>query len=518
LADSPLVSRRTVSGAFLAAVGWSLAEGSAAADAGPRLGPPQAFSFEALKAQAMARSRRPYVAPPAAPASLEQIDYDAAGQIVYRPDATLWKDQPGDAQVRLFHMGRYARDPVAVHVVEGGRARRVVYDERLFSMPAAIAAELQGARLDFAGFRAMTADGRSDWVAYMGASYFRSSGPFGQYGLSARGLAIDTATPRPEEFPAFTAFWLERTAQGQLVVYAALQGPSVEGAYRIAHRRAGDGTVVQEIEAQLNLRADVQRLGIAPLTSMYWYGQDDRRPAADWRPQIHDSDGLAIWTGGGERLWRPLMNPPRVLTNSFVDKDPRGFGLMQRDRRFADYQDDGVFYDKRPSVWIEPIGPWGAGSVQLVEIPTDDETDDNIVAFWTPAAPARAGDALDIRYRIYWAAEEPAAPGVARVIATRRGRGGRPGQPPAVGVAKFAIDFSGPGLADLTRQSGVEAVVSADGVPLAAVAYPVVGTPYWRLIFDLPFAGRPQAECRAFLRHAGQALTETWTYLAMAAG
>ena len=229
---------------------------------------------------------------------------------------------------------------------------------------------------------------------------------------------------------------------------------------------------MQEIETSLHFRRSVERLGVAPLTSMFWYGQADPTRAVDWRPQIHDSDGLAIWTGAGERIWRPLANPPRVTTNAFADHNPRGFGLMQRDRKFDDYQDDGVFYDRRPSAWVEPVGDWGAGSVQLVEIPTGSEIDDNIVAFWTPAAPIRAGDSLALRYRLYWTDEEPAPVGVAKVVATRVGRGGRPGQPSPPGLRKFVVDFEGGRLAELRQGSGVQAVVGSSRG--AAIARPLI--------------------------------------------
>jgi glucans biosynthesis protein len=210
-----------------------------------------------------------------------------------------------------------------------------------------------------------------------------------------------------------------------------------------------------------------------------------------------------------------------VTTNLFLDKGPRGFGLMQRDRRFEDYQDDGVFYEKRPSVWVEPVGDWGDGSVQLVEIPTRGETDDNIVAFWTPAAPVVAGARLDYRYRLHWAKAEPGEFGAARVVATRQGRSGRPGLPPIPGRRKFVIDFEGPGLAGLDRSSGVEPVVEVrPGAAVEAAAYPVVGTGRWRLAFDAQMAGlAPGAaiELRAFLRRGSAALTETWSYQAFAA-
>jgi glucans biosynthesis protein len=511
-----IISRRGV----VASLAFALAGSVEAAPAGSLapgldLGPPGPFSFERLKARAQASASRPYRSPEAGESdALAALDYDAMDQIRFRPEAALWKDAPGDGAVEFFHLGRYAKTPVAIHLVENGVAREILYSETLFDIPRDSPARALPPGLGFSGFRIMNPHGQGDWLAFQGASYFRAATPFNQYGLSARGLAIDTAAPGPEEFPAFTRFWLERDLEGHLVVSALLEGDSVAGAYRIVHRKGAAG-LVQDVEAALHFRKPIERLGVAPLTSMFWYGQADRTHAVDWRPQIHDSDGLAMWTGAGERLWRPLANPPRIITNAFADRNPRGFGLMQRDRAFENYQDDGVFYDRRPSAWVEPIGAWGAGSVQLVEIPTAGETDDNIVAFWTPAAPVKAGDALSLRYRLYWGDEEPSAVGVARVVATRYGRGGRPGQRPTAGSRKFVVDFAGGRLAELTRQSGVEAVVGCSaGPPVNPTAFPVVGTRNWRLAFDVAMSAGTVVDLRAFLRLGSESLSETWMYQA----
>jgi glucans biosynthesis protein len=511
VADSSLSRRAALAALLAAAVG---PDPACAADwpAGAPLGPPQPFSFAGLKAEAAARARRPYAAPPSPPAALvHAVDFDAFGQISYRPAATLWADRPG-LGVRFFPIGRPAPQPVTMHVVESGAAREVRYAESLFQMPAASPARALGDRSGFAGFKVLNADARTDWIAYLGASYFRAAEPFNQYGLSARGLALDTAAEAPEEFPVFSSFWLELEGD-ELVVYALLEGPSVAGAYRIGHRRSSAG-LVQEIEAALHFRRPVRRLGLAPLTSMYWYGASDRTPADDWRPQIHDSDGLAIWNGAGERIWRPLANPSVVKVNAFMDKGPRGFGLMQRDRVFADYQDDGAFYDKRPSAWVEPVGDWGPGSVQLVEIPTTGESDDNIVAFWSPAAPVGAGSSYDLRYRLHWCDEEPVPIGLARAVATRSGQGGRPGQPIPPGRRKAVIDFAGPSLNGLTRESGVAADVTLSaGKPIQVAAYPVVGSEgRWRLMFDYEAPAKTTLDLRAVLTKGGGPLTETWIY------
>jgi len=501
------LTRRAVTGGLI--VGGLATGVWAAGDAGPSLGPPKPFSFEALKNRAREMAGQPYRATPPRP-GLETLDFDAVGAIRYRPEAALWRDVPGDSSVEFFHLGRYAPTPVAINVVDGGAARQVVYSRSLFDIPRGNPAGRLPDNLGFAGFRVMNHEGGGDWLAFLGASYFRAATPFNQYGLSMRAIAIDTATPNVEEFPSFTEFWLGHDPEGNLVVCALLDGPSVAGAYRIVHRKSASG-LVQEVEASLNFRRGVLRLGLAPLTSMYWYGEADRALAVDWRPQIHDSDGLAMWTGAGERIWRPLANPPRVVTNAFQDRDPRGFGLMQRDRVFSDYEDDGAFYDRRPSLWVEPVGAWGAGSVQLVEIPTAAETNDNIVAFWTPAKPVAAGDTLETRYRLCWADEEPAPVGVARAVATRVGVGGRPGVTGDTAARKFVIDFAGGRLAGLTRSSGVEAVVTfSRGAPSGVAAYPVVGTPNWRLMFDAALQAGNTLDLRAFLRVNGAALTETW--------
>jgi glucans biosynthesis protein len=502
------VSRREVVAGLLSV---GVAGGASGESRSPlAFGPPGAFSWAGLQAQAKALARRPYRPRPNPLAEqLSGLDFDAIGQVRYRPEAALWPGDDRIGAVEFFHLGKYAQTPVTIHVLDAGLAREVLYAPDLFDIPASNPASRLPTDLGFAGFRVLNPGARTDWIAYEGASYFRAADPFNQYGLSARGLAIDTAAAASEEFPAFTSLWLERGSEG-LVVYALLDGPSVAGAYRIVHRRGPDG-LVQQIEAILTFRADIRRLGIAPLTSMFWYGAEGRASAGDWRPQIHDSDGLSLWTGKGERLWRPLANPPRVASHAFVDNDPKGFGLMQRDRNFNDYQDDGAFYDRRPSAWVEPSGGWGDGSVQLVELPTRLETEDNIVAFWTPAKPVVRGDEMAVRYALHWSAREPIPPGVAQVVATWTGVGGRPGQPPSPDVRKYVVDFEGGRLAELNRQSGVVPVVTAGpGQPIDAVAYPVVGTHRWRLMFDIASPEGKELDLRAFLRLGDNALTETW--------
>jgi glucans biosynthesis protein len=447
---------------------------------------------------------------------LDGIGYDLSQSIHFKPTDALWATIGWPFSVRFFHLDRYAKLPVRVYTVRDGQARQVLYSKELFDYGDASLEEQMPGDLGFAGFRVMNRDPRrGDWLEFKGASYFRSAGMFNQYGTSARGVTIDTGMPKPEEFPRFTAFWLERPRAGsdRLIVYALLDGPSVSGAYRFDCRK--DRSVIMEITAHLYVRKSIQRMGIAPLTSMFWYGENNRRIARDWRPEIHDSDGLAFWTGAGERLWRPLIDPPTPQTSSFIDHSPKGFGLLQRDRNFDHYQDDSAFYGRRPSVWVEPREPWGAGAVQLVELPTNDEIQDNIVAYWMPRAQVTAGSQWSFTYRLYWTGEEPFTPEVGRVRATRLGRGGVAGQqqPRNSNSRKFVIDFSGGPLETLERRFDVKAVVTPTrGDVSNSYVIRVVGTRIWRAFFDLTVEGKEPVDVRCFLALGHDALTETWLY------
>ncbi|MBA3612845.1 MAG: glucan biosynthesis protein, partial [Nitrospirales bacterium] len=272
--------------------------------------------------------------------------------------------------------------------------------------------------------------------------------------------------------------------------------------------------ILMDIDANLYPRQDIKRLGIAPLTSMFWYAENNRHQIRDWRPEIHDNDGLTMWTGAGERIWRPLNNPSSVMTNSFADTNPKGFGLLQRDRAFYHYEDDGVFYDRRPSVWIEPTGEWGEGAIQLLEIPTDDEIHDNIVIYWLPKEPVKAGSEWHYAYRLHWVATEPyPSETVARVSHTRLGNAGIPGQPRPKGGRKFVIDFEGGPLNEIAKLDKVKPVVSTSkGRIDNEYALQVVGTKNWRAAFDLYVEGNEPVNLRLFLKLGDRTLTETWLY------
>ncbi len=488
-----------------------------AAQTTPRFGPPQPFSFDALRERAKELAARPYVPPAPAPEIVSKIDFDAVQKIKFRAQRGLWKNGPGAYPVRLFHVNEYNTLPVRIHEVAGGSARELLYAHDDFDYGDPAFARRLPPDLGYSGFRVMDGHGKeTDWLAFQGASYFRTCGEEAQYGASARGIAIDTAMPRPEEFPRFTEFWLAEPEGGKelITIYALLDGPSVTGAYKFDASQ-GRGSVI-DVSAEVFARTDVERVGLAPLTSMYWYGANDKRLATDWRPEIHDSDGLAMYTGSGEHIWRPLFNPPSVRTNSFLDKNPKGFGLMQRDRAFESYQDDGAFYNKRPSIWIEPVGEWGEGAVQLVEIPTSDEIHDNVVSYWTPAKATKKGDHLKFAYKLYWQNDMPNPPtNIGRVVATRTGAGGVPGRPSTDDELKrkFVIDFSGGPLNTMKQRFDVTPVVTAtNGTVDNAYVIKVVGTDKWRALFDLNPQGKDPVDLRCYLRLDDKTLTETWIY------
>ncbi|MDB5775158.1 MAG: glucan biosynthesis protein [Herbaspirillum sp.] len=493
-----------------------------------KLGSPSDFSFDTLIAQARAQAQSPYQRPSGPPRDiLEKIDYAAHGKIKFNTDYALFADGPGRFPVTFFHLGKFFQLPVHMHLVEGGanaKAREIIYDERYFDMPADSPARKLPPGSGFAGFRFQESRTgnqgkldwhKNDWVAFLGASYFRAIGDLYQYGLSARGIALDVAQAgKAEEFPDFTHFYFVAPEDNSdtVVVYAMLDGPSICGAYKFVMKR--NAGVIMDIETALFLRRDIERFGIAPLTSMYWFSETVKGTGADWRPEVHDSDGLAIWNGAGEHIWRPLNNPNQTTASAFGDTNPRGFGLLQRDRDFNDYL-DGVHYERRPSLWVEPLEGWGDGAVQLVEIPTDDEIHDNAVAMWVPRAKATAGSSYRLRYRLYWQKDEPFPTPLARCVATRLGNGGVPGQPRPKNVRKFMVEFKGGPLEKLAFGEKPEPVLSTSRGTFSYIfteAVPNDVPGHWRAQFDLTVEGNDPVDMRLYLRSKDKTLSETWLF------
>jgi glucans biosynthesis protein len=476
------------------------------------------FGFDDVAARASSIAARPFK--PAAvnlPTELRELDYDAYRDIRYRPEKALWRAEKLPFELMFFHQGRAVTEPVKINVIEPSGQHVVEFDPALFDYGKNKFAPQSLRGLGFNGFRvhyAINKPGYKDEVVvFQGASYFRAVGKGQSYGLSARGLAIDTAAAEGEEFPRFVEFWIERPRPSatSLTIYALLDSRRATGAYRFV-LTPGTETVMQ-VTARLYLRDKIGKLGIAPLTSMYTFGEN--QPGKDdYRPEVHDSDGLSIQLADGEWVWRPLVNPRRLLVTSFGTTNPRGFGLMQRDRSPASYEDPEALYERRPSAWIEPIGNWGAGRVELVQIPTPDETNDNIVAFWVPQALPAAGQPLDIAYKIRWQAAGTTPAGKGWVVQTRRGRGfAKRGDG---GDINYVVDFDGPALRALAPTAEVEPViwVDANAEVRERNLFKNAVSGAWRMTVRIKRndAAKP-VELRAYLKQQQAMLTETWSYI-----
>lgn len=480
--------------------------------------------FASLAAQAQERARSAYV-PRASdlPAELTGLDYDGYRDIRFRPASSLWRDAQLPFEAQFFHRGLYQREGVRIHELTSDGAQALPYRSGDYDFGRnAVTAQGWG-DLGHAGFRIHYplngAQYKDELVVFLGASYFRALGAGQQYGLSARGLAIDTVGGRGEEFPRFTDFWLQRPAADarEVTVYALLDSPRATGAYRFDIVPGSESVV--RVRTRLFLRAGpepVATLGIAPLTSMFFSGENQPRPG-DFRPEVHDSDGLQVATGEGEWLWRPLQNPKQLTVTSFAANSLRGFGLMQRDRAFASYEDTEARYERRPSAWVRPLSDWGPGRVELVQLPTPDETHDNVVAYWVPARLPAPGEALDLAYEVAWQGDAQAQPPGSRVLQSRRGVGYTRLSPMELsGQAQYVLDFEGPALAALPPDAAVRAVVTADanGRVLEQNAYPHPAGGRWRLTLRVQKLdpSRP-VELRAFLQQEQNVLSETWTHI-----
>lgn len=465
-------------------------------------------------------AREPYAEPPKVPAELKGVDFGEYRTILFKQDRALWRRERR-FNVQFFHPGWLFDHPVRINVVARGRVTPVAYHREWFDYGKAKFEHPLPSDLGYAGFRLHyplhSATYSDEFMTFLGASYFRVLGRQQQYGLSVRGLAIDTGMARPEEFPAFREFWIEEPARdaNEVTVYALLDSPSCTGAYRFLIR---PGTITQvEVTMSLFVRKDIEKLGIAPLTSMMFHGENATRFFDDYRPEVHDSDGLLVETQLGEWIWRPLDNRRTLQTTAFVGPSPRGFGLLQRDRDPLHYSDvlDEPNYERRPSVWVQPLGNWGPGHVELVEIPTDKEADDNIVAYWVADRPARKGDEIQLGYQIQSLLDLPNLSPNGRVEATRIGTAALDGTGKIPRETRYVVvDFNGGDLPNIPAALPVEAVVAASSGKVQQVITKKNGaTGGWRTYIRFLPDPKKSADLRCFLRLDKQTLTETWTYL-----
>ncbi|TVP49088.1 MAG: glucans biosynthesis protein [Halomonas sp.] len=453
------------------------------------------------------------------PQVLRDINYDTYRQIRFNPEHAYWQDE-SPFSLQLFHSGFIFQTPVALHVIENDSVTPLPFsaDDYSYDGDAETLQDHDLTGSDHAGFRLhypINSDDYADeFAVFLGASYFRLVGRDQIYGLSTRGLAIDTASPDGEEFPAFREFWLYKPASdaAYIELLALMDSPSISGAYRFIIQ-PGENTQV-EVEAELFAREDIAKLGVAPLTSMYTYGDASRERPDDFRPQVHDSDGLLIHTGSDEWIWRPLSNPSEVRVSAFLDESPLGFGLMQRERDFNRYLDMEALYHRRPSQWVVPIDEWGPGHVELVEIPTPDETHDNIVAYWVSDATLAAGESRRLHYQTHTLNTDPEEHTLGRVIRTRHGNAGVPGQAdsPSAEQRQFIVDFQGGALADIAADQSIELDISLQQDEALLPQVTALPDNAWRASFRLPANGQP-SDIRLRLTLDGEPVSETWNYV-----
>ncbi|MGQ4273460.1 glucan biosynthesis protein [Terrihabitans sp. B22-R8] len=472
----------------------------------------EATPFTAAQVRQLARqlAEKPFKAPDVSlPENLRDLPYDLYRDLRWIPERSLWRGEGLPFEVQFFHRGFLYSNRVDVSVVTDGQARPVVYSPSQFTF-GRVPPPPADANLGFSGFRIHGPINNASYfdeiAVFQGASYFRSLAKGQTYGLSARGLAIKTADGAGEEFPVFRQFWLERPAPGtsSIVVHAILDSESAAAAYRFTIR-PGDVTIF-DVEMAIYPRVEITQAGLAPLTSMFYFDSNDRIRIDDFRPGVHDSDGLAMYNGRGERIWRPLTNPTKLQISVFRDVNPRGFGLMQRQRTFADYEDLEARYERRPSLWVEPIGDWGEGGVQLIEIPTQGEIHDNIVAFWRPRQPLQKGSEYLYNYRLHWCANGPTdTPDLARMMRTSAG---------AIGENRrlFVIDVEGARVSQ-TPIEDIRVDVSASA---GKIEHPVLQVNPenggWRINFHLIPDDNPLIELRAVVMRGDQPVSEVWVY------
>lgn len=467
------------------------------------------FSPDFVVKMAEKISKQPFVAGKPQNSSL---NFDQYRDIRFKGEKALL--DKSNFRLHMFHTGFIHKDPVRINLIKEGVVQSVSYNANQFNFGKANVAN--GA---YAGFRLhypLNDPAKFDeLVSFLGASYFRFLGRGQAYGLSARGVAINSGEKTPEEFPIFKEFWIENPTSHMVVIHALMDSPSLSAAFRFSFFPAENSVV--EVEATLFTRAKIEKLGLAPLTSMFMKAENDKRVQGDFRPELHDSDGLMVHGATGEWLWRPLKNPENPSISVFLDKNVKGFGLLQRDRLFEHYQDLDLNYENRPSYWIEPIEGFGEGRVELVELPTSDETNDNIVAYFVRGTPIEADQRLVLKYRMSSLKNESALHKGARAINTYKTKAVALGGNEATKLrtTRFIVDFAGGDLEYFLKSPHLVQIVPTvnDGQILRTFIVPNPAIKGFRAAIDVQAANDKTANIRAFLKSGEGALSETWTYL-----
>ena len=471
----------------------------------------EGFSFNNLIVRAEQLAQKPYQAPQPIPSDLDSLTFNQWRNIVFREDKSPWP-AGNNFILQFYHLGYLYKRPVKIHLINLQGVHDFPFSTMLFSYKDKKLAQAVPDHLGFAGFSLYyplnQPKAHNEFLVFLGASYFRGVGKDQWFGLSGRGIAIDTASPDGEQFPYFKEFWLASPAAraDSIIIYALLDGESITGAYRFGIF-PGDPTVI-DVESALFLRKKVQKFGIAPFSSMFLQGSNSLHRYNKLAPQMHDSDGLSIRTRDDRWIWCPLQNPKKLATQSFQLDNPRGFGLMQRDRRFHSYESLSLHYQNRPSAWVTPIGNWGKGSLQLFEIPTDTENNDNIVILWVPDQPPELLKPIRFHYKILWQGNAMTRPPIGYTVSTRTGRGNINNT-----AREFEIDFAG-GVLNSLPLASVSAAISLES-ETKLLEHHILKNNFihgMRLYFQIEPAEQP-VQLRVYLRQAGKAITETWTYV-----
>lgn len=472
---------------------------------------PATFSHEEVMTAARMLAEKPFVAPGAVPETLAEMDYETYRKIRFRKEAALWSTpgRPNGFTMEGFAPGFLFKNGVKLFVVEDGSAKRVPVTPKMFESPTPeLGAALQ-AFGSFSGFRLHFPLNRRDYadefLVFQGGSYFRGVSKGQNYGLSSRGLAIDVAESTGEEFPFFRRFWIERPKKRRaksITIHALLDSPRVTGAYLFEVTPGSPTTVI--VKATLFPREDLKHVGVGVLTSMYMFGPEDMPDSPDYRPAVHDSSGLAIERSSGEWLWRPLQNPKALEVSAFGEISPRGFGLIQRARDFDSFQDTEAHYERRPSAWVKPMGDWGKGEVVLVEIPSDLETNDNIVAYWRPAQTLVAGKPFALAYELSFPNDQVPTELSARVVRSAFGRKIISGEP------QYALDYEVSKRFDL-NQIELEASVG-DLTAFELVKVPLPDPKRFRVFVTFKADGLNSAELRVLPKLEDRPFGETWLH------
>lgn len=447
--------------------------------------------------------------------ALSQMSYDDYKKIQFRRAATIWSKESRNFRVNPLHPGFLFKTPVKLNLVVAGVSRRILYTSEIFAYDEEQENVKQTDAQGYSGFSVTTpinnAQKWDEFLVFQGGTYFRAVGQTNWYGLSARGLAINTGRPSGEEFPVFTEFWIERPNETSenLVVHAIMQSKSVAGAFTFTATPNKNTKI--KVESTLYPRKTIPSFGIAPLTSMFLFNPLKHSRFDDFRPAVHDSDGLLMLKGNGERVWRPLANPSRLEVSVFKDPAIKGFGLLQRARKFENFEDIEAHYHDRPSAWVTPIGDWGPGHVELLEIPTQQEIHDNIVAFWQPDKPLNAGEEYKFAYELSFGSllasesgrESGRESGSGRIVSSASGR--------TLGSTTqrdFVIDFAAD---DIPSNLQINAS-SSTGRISGTISKIVPETGNLRVVVKFEPADKADAELRVALSVNDTKWGETWLY------